>query len=81
MLCEQVELVEPPGSAAPGDRVTADGFDGEPEEQLNPKKKQFEQIQPDLLTNADCIACYKGLPLKTKEGPCKVSSIIGGSIK
>ncbi|CAL8471724.1 g11266 [Coccomyxa elongata] len=76
-----VELVEPPGSAAPGDRVTADGFDGEPEEQLNPKKKQFEQIQPDLLTNADCIACYKGLPLKTKEGPCKVSSIVGGSIK
>ncbi len=73
--------MEPPESAAPGERVTADGFEAEPEEQLNPKKKQFEQIQPDLLTNADCLACYKGLPLKCKAGPCKVASIVGGGIK
>jgi methionyl-tRNA synthetase len=76
-----VELVEPAESASPGDRVTADGFDADPEEQLNPKKKQFEQIQPDLLTNADCIACYKGLPLTSKAGLCRVASITGGKIK
>jgi len=61
--------------------VTADGFSGEPEEQLNPKKKHFEQIQPDLLTDADCVACYKGLPLRTAAGPCRVLTITGGSIK
>jgi hypothetical protein len=77
----KVELVEPPADSAPGERVTAEGFDGEPEEQLNPKKKIFEQIQPELLTNAECIACYRGLPLRTKAGPCKVSSIVSGGIK
>ena len=77
----QVELVEPPEGSAPGERVTAEGFDGEPEEQLNPKKKIFEQIQPELQTNAERVACYRNLPLKTQLGVCKVSSIVGGSIK
>ncbi len=81
LLIMQVELVEPPEGSAPGERVTAEGFDGQPEEQLNPKKKVFEQIQPDLLTNAESVACYKGLPLRTHSGVCKVSSIVGGSIK
>ena len=77
----QVQLVQPPEGSAPGDRVTAEGFDGVPEEQLNPKNKVFEQIQPDLLTNAECVACYKGLPLRTQAGVCTVTSIVGGSIK
>jgi len=76
-----VELVEPPEGSALGERVTAEGFNGEPEEQLNPKKKVFEQIQPDLLTNGESVACYKGLPLRTESGVCKVNSIVGGSIK
>ncbi len=73
--------MEPPEGSAPGERVTAEGFDGEPEEQLNPKKKVFEQIQPDLLTNAESVACYKGQPLRTQSGVCRVSSIVDGSIK
>ena len=32
-----VELVEPPAGAQPGDRVSVEGFPGEPDEQLNPK--------------------------------------------
>ena len=35
----QVEFVQPPEGAAVGDRVTAEGFPGEPDEVLNPKKK------------------------------------------
>jgi methionyl-tRNA synthetase len=35
----QVEFVLPPEGAAVGDRVTAEGFPGEPDEVLNPKKK------------------------------------------
>lgn len=37
-------------------------FEGTPDEQLNPKKKIFEQVQPDLNTNEEGVACYKGVP-------------------
>ncbi|KAL3147164.1 hypothetical protein ABBQ32_002671 [Trebouxia sp. C0010 RCD-2024] len=77
----QVELVEPPEGSAPGDRVSAQGYEGEPDDQLNPKKKIFEQVTPDLQTNSLKLACYKGIPLSTNKGPCTVRSIVGGSIK
>ena len=77
----QVELVTPPEGATPGDRVTVEGFSGEPEEQLNPKKKQFEQISPDLATNNERVACYRGSALQTQMGVCTVPSIMGGGIK
>jgi hypothetical protein len=35
----QVELVQPPADCKPGERLTFEGFPGEPDEQLNPKKK------------------------------------------
>ena len=35
---------------------------GTPDAQLNPKKKIFEQIQPDLRINNDGVATYKGIP-------------------
>lgn len=40
----QVELVEPPEGSTPGDRVCVQGYEGQPDEQLNPKKKIFEQV-------------------------------------
>ena len=64
----QVELVTPPEGATPGDRVTVEGFSGEPEEQLNPKKKQFEQISPDLATNNERVACYRGVSAADSDG-------------
>lgn len=36
--------MEPPEDSAPGDRVTVQGFEEHPDEQLNPKKKIFEQV-------------------------------------
>jgi len=77
----QVELVEPPSDAAPGERVTAEGFAGEPDAQLAPKKRVFEAVQPDLATSAERVACYRGVPLATAQGPCTVPSIAGGSIR
>lgn len=41
----------------------------------------FEQVQPDLLTSAELVACYKGVPLMTSAGPVKVPSVAGASIK
>lgn len=77
----QVELCEPPAGAAIGERVTVEGFLGEPDEQLNPKKKIFEAVQPDLRTNEQLVACYKGVPLMTSAGPVTVQSVAGASIK
>ena len=39
------------------------------------------QVQPDLATNGERLACYKGSPLLTSAGPCSVRSIVGGGIK
>ena len=54
----QVELVQPPEGSAPGDRVTVQGYDGEPDDQLNPKKKIFEQVSVErLLLTMQCPSC------------------------
>lgn len=45
-----VELVSPPPDAKAGDRVFFEGWEGEPEGQLNPKKKIWETIQPGFTT-------------------------------
>ena len=80
-LWGQVELVEPPAGAAPGERVTAEGFAGEPDAVLAPKKRVFEAVQPGLATRAERVACDCGAPLATAQGPCTVPSIAGGSIR
>lgn len=77
----KVELVDPPQSAPVGERLTFPGFEGDPDDVLNPKKKVWETIQPDLHTNKELIACYKNLPFTTSVGVCKVSSIFDGSIR
>ena len=45
-----VELVSPPDGAAAGERVCFDGWEGEPEGVLNPKKKVWESLQPGFTT-------------------------------
>ncbi|EEA24420.1 G4 quadruplex nucleic acid binding protein [Talaromyces marneffei ATCC 18224] len=46
-----VELVNPPADAPAGDRVFFEGWSaGEPEKQLNPKKKIWETFQPGFTT-------------------------------
>ncbi|KAL9078790.1 MAG: hypothetical protein Q9157_002273 [Trypethelium eluteriae] len=45
-----VELVDPPAGASAGERVYFEGWQGEPEGQLNPKKKVWETIQPGFTT-------------------------------
>ncbi|KAF1993707.1 nucleic acid-binding protein [Amniculicola lignicola CBS 123094] len=45
-----VELVNPPAESKAGDRVYFEGWEGEPEAVLNPKKKVWEMIQPGFTT-------------------------------
>lgn len=76
----QCEPVVPPSDAKIGEKVMVEGCDGAPEETLNPKKKQFEKIQPDLATNASGIACYQGSPFLLSGKPC-TSSIVNAIVK
>lgn len=79
---EKVEILAPPDGSVPGDRVTFDGFPGEPDKELNPKKKIWEQIQPDLYTDDNCVATYKGIPFQVKgKGVCRALTMAKSGIK
>lgn len=55
---------------------------GTPDDQLNPKKKVWEAVQPDLLINAEGLATYKGAPwMITSKGTCKAPSMTNVGIK
>ena len=75
----QVELVEPPAGARPGDRVGPAGLHFQPVAVL--KKDAFDQMSASLVTNASCVACYKGAALETSSGACSVRSIANGHIR
>ena len=79
---EKVEILAPPNGSVPGDRITFDAFPGEPDKELNPKKKIWEQIQPDLYTNDVCVATYKGPPFEVKgKGVCRAQPMANSGIK
>lgn len=85
----KVELVEPPENSTPGDLVYVEGYKNEEKrfDQLNPKKKIWETIQPGLKTNCNLQATYvdekenKEFSLKTDNGVCTVQSVVEANIK
>ncbi|KAG7461773.1 hypothetical protein MATL_G00194650 [Megalops atlanticus] len=79
---ERVEILDPPSGAVPGDRVTFQSFPGEPDKELNPKKKVWEQVQADLRTDSKCVATYKGAAFEVRgKGLCKAQTLSNSSIK
>jgi aminoacyl tRNA synthase complex-interacting multifunctional protein 1 len=90
-----VELVSPPAEAKAGERVFFEGWEGEPEPVLNPKKKVWETIQPGFTTTEDLTAAFNvedveplkaqgktGVgKLRTKEGFCVVKTLKGATIR
>lgn len=79
---EKVEVLIPPNGAIPGDLVTCENYPREPEAQLNPKKRIFEACAPDLKTNNERVACYKGSPLQiTGKGPVVAATLKGANVK
>ena len=89
-----VELVNPPAAASAGERVYFEGWEGEPETQLNPKKKIWEDCQVGFTTTDDKAVGFdpaqveklkeggKGLALlKTKEGLCTVPTLTGATVR
>jgi aminoacyl tRNA synthase complex-interacting multifunctional protein 1 len=72
-----VELVTPPAEAKAGERVFFEGWKGEPEGVLNPKKKVWEMIQPGFTTTGDLEAAFDAGVVKelSKEGEPPKSGI------
>ncbi|XP_047434590.1 aminoacyl tRNA synthase complex-interacting multifunctional protein 1-like [Mugil cephalus] len=86
LLCassaDKVEILEPPSGAVPGDRVTLQGIPGEPDKELNPKKKVWEQVQPDLRTDSRGVATYRGAAFEVfGKGVCKAQTMSDTEIK
>ncbi|TPX61967.1 hypothetical protein SpCBS45565_g07131 [Spizellomyces sp. 'palustris'] len=76
-----VQVLEPPSTSLPGDKVYAQGFPQGPiDTVLNPKRKVFEACQPHLATNGEGLATYKGVPLQTDKGFVRVKSILNGTV-
>uniref|UniRef100_A0A1A7Y291 Aminoacyl tRNA synthetase complex-interacting multifunctional protein 1 n=1 Tax=Iconisemion striatum TaxID=60296 RepID=A0A1A7Y291_9TELE len=79
---DKVEILDPPGGSVPGDRVSVQGFPGEPDKELNPKKKVWEQVQPELRTDGQCVATYKGAAFEVSgKGVCKAQTMSNSGIK
>jgi aminoacyl tRNA synthase complex-interacting multifunctional protein 1 len=88
-----VELVSPPEGSKAGDRVYFEGFEGEPEGVLNPKKKIFETLGVGFTTTQDLeVAFDAGLvkeldgktevgKLMTKDGLCRVQTLKGAIVR
>jgi methionine--tRNA ligase beta chain len=77
---DKTEFVEPPVDAVIGERISVDGFSGDPatENQVG-KKKMLDKIFPDLKTNSDGVATYKGVSLTTDAGVCKAQTGLSGA--
>lgn len=90
-----VELVNPPADAEAGERVYFEGYEGEPEKQLNPKKKVWDYCQAGFTTTeskevAFDVAAVEQMKeqgksgialLKTRQGGCAVKTLAGATVR
>jgi len=69
---DKVEVIEVPAGSAPGDHVVFDGYPRTPDARLNPKKKIWEAVAPDMAVGADGVARYKSVSVRIKDrgGDC-----------
>ncbi|KAI0199232.1 hypothetical protein F4808DRAFT_433105 [Astrocystis sublimbata] len=88
-----VELVTPPADAKAGERVCFDGWRGEPEGVLNPKKKIWETFQPGFTTNESLEVAFDGSAVEAagkaetgklttaSGGTCTVKTLKGATVR
>lgn len=80
-----VELVNPPADSKAGDRVYFEGWEGDPEAVLNPKKKIWETIQPGFTTtdslevgfDVEAVPQLSGEGVDKKTGVAKLKTSAG----
>lgn len=79
---DKVEVMSPPDGAVPGDLISCEGFPRNPDPIMNPKKKIFETVAPDLKVNADLVGTYQGARLVVEgKGPMKSQTLKNVNIK
>ncbi|XP_058066515.1 aminoacyl tRNA synthase complex-interacting multifunctional protein 1 [Anopheles bellator] len=79
---DRVEILAPPAGAVPGDLVHVEGFPRVPDAVMNPKKKIFETVAPDLKTNDELVACYKdGCFIVPGKGQVKAQTLKNVQVK
>ncbi|KAI1127377.1 hypothetical protein F5Y10DRAFT_194956 [Nemania abortiva] len=88
-----VELVTPPADAKAGERVCFDGWRGEPEGVLNPKKKIWETFQPGFTTTDNLEVAFDGSAVEAAGkaevgklttaggGTCTVKTLKGATVR
>ncbi|GAB1319284.1 G4 quadruplex nucleic acid binding protein [Madurella fahalii] len=89
-----VELVTPPADAKAGERVYFEGWQGDPEKVLNPKKKIWETFQPGFTTTDSLEVAFDAGVVEALEGKsglgklvtasggvCKVASLKGAQVR
>lgn len=84
---ETVEFVNPPAGSKAGDKLFFEGYNGEPEKQLNPKKKVWETVQAHFSTSANLEVTYTpdgkpaGRLVNERNELCKNPTIVGADVK
>ncbi|ESO92251.1 hypothetical protein LOTGIDRAFT_217054 [Lottia gigantea] len=79
---ESVEPLELPSGTSLGERVFFEGYEqNQPDEKLNPKKKIWEKLQPDLHISGEGVAQWQACNMITKLGIVTVPSLKNVSIK
>jgi len=65
-----VEIIDPPAGSVPGDIVTVEGEEHEPDGVINLSDKGniFAKLQEHLKTNDNCVATFKGKELRSAKG-------------
>nr|CAD7396389.1 unnamed protein product [Timema cristinae] len=79
---DKVEILDPPEGSQPGDEIHVEGYPRVPDPVLNPKKKIFETVAPDLKTDMEGVATYKGSPFTVPgKGVVKAFTLFGVNVK
>nr|CAD7590781.1 unnamed protein product [Timema genevievae] len=79
---DKVEILDPPEGSQPGDEIHVEGYPRVPDPVLNPKKKIFETVAPDLKTDHEGVATYKGSPFTVPgKGVVKAFTLFGVNVK
>jgi len=76
----KVEPLLPPEGVAVGEKISFEGFEQNPLEEIKPKQKILETLFPDLVTDAEGIAKYKDTPFMSSKGPVR-SNITSGNVR
>lgn len=57
---DTMEVLTPPEGANPGDLVYCENYERTIPDGARDKKKLYDSLAPDMITNDELVACYKG---------------------